>query len=62
MMSKCKYIAWYCYREQKQDTTGGLAILAEIVALFAAIYAENKLFFAENVAIISAGGAEIVYP
>jgi hypothetical protein len=40
----------------------GLAILAEIVALFAAIYAENKLFFAENVAIISAGGAEIVYP
>jgi hypothetical protein len=42
--------------------TGGLTILAEIVALIAAKDAENKLFFAENIVIISAGGAEIVHP
>jgi hypothetical protein len=42
--------------------TEGLVILAEIVVLIAAKYAENKLFFAENIVIISAGGAEIVCP
>ena len=41
---------------------GGLAILAEIVALIAAKYAENRWLFAENITIITAGGAEIVYP
>jgi hypothetical protein len=36
--------------------------LAEIVALIAAKYAENRLFLAENIITIAAGGAEIVYP
>jgi hypothetical protein len=42
--------------------TSGLPILAEIFALIAAYFAAIKLFFAVNIPIISAGGAEIVYP
>jgi hypothetical protein len=37
-----------------------IAGIAEIISLFAAKYAENRLLFAENIPIISAGGAEIV--
>jgi hypothetical protein len=41
------------------DLTGNVA---EIASLFNAINAENKLLFAANDPIVSAGGAEIVHP
>ena len=58
---------WESQRSDESFTNAGYKAwrektFAEITAFLTANNAEDKLFFAANSPIITAGGAEIVYP